>query len=183
MSVVATETIDGTVLVTPVPVLAHRGRRYEVVDGTLVATPAPSARHQAAVLALATLLHAHAPRDLLVLPAPFEVRLGADTVVQPDLVVVRAVDVGGDEVPGPPLLAVEVLAPETRRLDRTLRHALHEEAGTAAYWVFDPVEGRLVAWEFRGGGYVEVADVSGDEAFAATVPFPVTVTPAALVGA
>jgi hypothetical protein len=40
---------------------------------------------------------------------------------------------------------------------------------------------RLVAHELRRGSYRQVADISGDEAFTATRPFPVEIVPSALV--
>lgn len=46
-----------------------------------------------------------------------------------------------------------------------------------SYWVVDPVELRLVAWELRGEEYVEVADVGPDEEWTAAQPFAVTVRP------
>jgi hypothetical protein len=56
-----------------------------------------------------------------------------------------------------------------------------EQAGCASYWVVDPLEPRLVAWELVDGAYVEVADVGGDTSWTATAPYAVTFTPAALV--
>jgi len=42
-------------------------------------------------------------------------------------------------------------------------------------------EPRIVAYELRGAGYREVADVSGDDVFRAARPFPVEIVPSALV--
>lgn len=159
------------------------GRRYEVIDGSLVVTPAPNPAHQRVVTRLAVLLSDAVPEGVEVLVAPLDVDLGVDTRVQPDVLVAHLPALTERGLAGPPLLAVEVLSPSTRRIDLTLKRSRYEEAGTPAYWVVDPVARRLVAWELRDGAYVQVADVSGDEAFAATVPFPVTVTPAALTGA
>jgi Uma2 family endonuclease len=157
------------------------GRRYEIVDGVLLVTPAPRLSHQHVVLELAVLLRAHVPPGLQVVVAPYDVRLAEDTVLQPDVLVASLADLTERNLPAAPLLAVEVLSPSTRRVDMTLKRSRFEEAGVAAYWVVDPDAPRLVAWELRDGAYVEVADVSGDEVFAASVPFAVTVTPAALV--
>lgn len=40
----------------------------------------------------------------------------------------------------------------------------------------------LTAWELRDSAYVLVGDVTGDERYVATAPYPVTVSPAALRG-
>ena len=182
------ELVDGSLLVTREPPFGYDdleampddGRRYEILDGVLLVTPAPSRGHQTVLVELLVVLHAAVPPEMQVLAAPFDVRLTA-SVLQPDLLVARRADLTYANLPAAPLLAVEVLSPSTRRLDLTRKRERYEQAGTLAYWVVDPVEARLVAWELRDGAYVEVAGVRGDEAFAATVPFAVTVVPAALV--
>jgi len=50
-----------------------------------------------------------------------------------------------------------------------------------SYWVVDPDEPSLVAFELEGGAYREVAHVGGEEAWSATRPFAVRVVPAELV--
>ncbi len=57
---------------------------------------------------------------------------------------------------------------------------LRQLAGVASYWVVVPDELWLRAWELEGEGYVEVADVTGDEAWTAISPFDVTVVPGRL---
>ena len=61
------------------------GHRYELIDGTLVVTPAPLMRHQLVSSNLHLLLGGSCPPDLRVLAAPTDVRFAADTVLQPDL--------------------------------------------------------------------------------------------------
>jgi hypothetical protein len=49
-------------------------------------------------------------------------------------------------------------------------------------WIAEPDRDRprLIVFELRGGKYEQVADVTGDEQFAAARPFPVTIRPSAL---
>ncbi len=158
------------------------GHRYELVDGVLVVTPAPSTAHQSAVVQLVVLLQASAPdASYRVLVAPFDVALADDTVLQPDVLVARASDLTAQDLPAAPLLAVEVLSPSTRRVDLTLKRSRYAAAGTPAYWVFDPEEPSLTAWELHDGEYVEIARVRGEEAFRATSPYEVNVVPSALL--
>ena len=156
------------------------GHRYELIDGTLIVTPSPSYAHQRAAASLVRLL-INPPPGLELLFAPFDIPLADDTVLQPDVVVVTRVDDVRD--PGDPelVLAVEVLSPSTRLIDLNLKKARLEQAGIASYWVVDPLEPTLIAWEFVDGTYVEVARVHGDETWTATQPFEVTVRPADLV--
>jgi len=155
--------------------------RYELIDGVLIVSPSPRWVHQRVVAHLVALMLPACPSDLEVLLGPFDVPLATDTLVIPDLLVARRADLTDRDLPTAPLLAVEVLSPSTRRFDLTLKRSRYEAAGAPAYWVVDPDEPSLLAWELREGSYGEVAHVRGDEAFAATLPFPVTVTPAALV--
>ena len=157
------------------------GHRYELIDGILVVTPAPSARHQTIVLNLAIALKQACPDEFQVFVAPFDVALAVDTIVQPDLLVARRVDLTERDLPAAPVLAVEVLSPSTCRVDLTLKRSRYEAAGCPSYWVVDADEPSLTAWELRDGGYVEVAHVTGDEQFVISTPYNVTVTPTALL--
>ena len=156
------------------------GHRYELIDGVLVVTPSPSFPHQDVSGGLFMLLRQASPADLVVLYAPFDVALADDTVMQPDIVVARRSDLTHRDLPVAPLLAVEILSPSTRRFDLTLKRSRFEAAGVASYWVIDPIELSLTAWNLVDGRYVEVADVRGDETFAATRPFAVEIVPALL---
>lgn len=158
------------------------GRRYEIVDGSLVVTPAPSYRHQVVVGQLHLLLHRDCPADLLPLMAPFDVALAIDTVVQPDLLVARRSDYTERDLPMAPLLAIEVLSPSTRHIDLGLKRARYETAGCPSYWVFDPAEPALTVWELVDGRYVERAHVTGQDMHTVTMPYPMTIVPADLIG-
>lgn len=157
------------------------GHRYELVDGTLVVTPAPSTRHQRAVARLLRTLMDAVPTDLEVLAAPYDVRLADDTVLQPDVLVCRRADLTEQYLPTAPLLAVEVLSPSTRLVDLSLKHGRYEAAGCPSYWVVDPDEPSLRAWELRDGTYVEVAVAVGSEELSMTLPAPMMLVPDDLV--
>jgi Uma2 family endonuclease len=157
------------------------GHRYELVDGALIVTPAPSIPHQRVAFALARLLHAACPDDLIVLMAPVGVLLAEDTELQPDVLVARRADLTERNLPAAPVLAVEVLSPSTRLIDLNLKRARYEAAGCPSFWTVDPNTLELTAWELVDGAYDQVAKVAGDEEFRATTPFPVTVRPGRLL--
>jgi Uma2 family endonuclease len=161
--------------------IPDNGMRHELLDGVLVMTPAPSARHQDIVFQLAKLLDGVAPASAKVFLAPFDVRLGDATVLQPDLVVARREDVTEANLPAAPLLAVEVLSPSTALLDLNRKKTILEEAGCPAYWVIDPSGPTLTAWELVDGAYAQVAVVGTGNAWTAVVPFAVTIRPADLL--
>lgn len=162
------------------------GRRYEIVDGVLIVSAAPGRLYQRAAFRLARVLDDACPVAFEVLLAPFAVGLADDTELQPDVLVARAAELTERDLPAAPALAVEVLSPSTKLIDLNVKKDRHRRAGTTAYWVVDPLarpaEARLIAWQLgEDGGYHQVADVSGEEAFEAAVPFPVRVVPAQLV--
>lgn len=161
--------------------IPDNGCRHELLDGVLVMTPAPRAPHQDIVAQLMILLHRSAPRWAKVMIAPFDVVLGDQTVLEPDVIVARRADVTEENLPGAPLLAVEVLSPSTRFFDLGRKKALLEEAGCPSYWVIDPVGPEVTAWELIDKRYAEVARVGPQETWTATTPFPVTITPATLL--
>lgn len=159
------------------------GLRYELVDGVLLVSAAPRPRHQLAAFRLAMLLEQARTPDLWVLPAPVDVALDDDTVLEPDIVVAPVSDFSEKDLPTAPLLAVEVLSPSTRSRDIGIKKDRLARAGCASYWVVDPEAPALVAWELRGGQYVMVARASGDEVFETAFPIPMSVRPSDLVRA
>jgi Uma2 family endonuclease len=162
-------------------VVPDDGHRYELVDGSLIVTPAPSTRHQRAVARLLKALLDAVPEHLEVLAAPYDVRLADDTVLQPDVLVCRRADLTAQNLPTAPLLAVEVLSPSTRLVDLNLKHGRYEAAGCPSYWVVDPAEPSLRAWDLRDGTYLEIAHTVGTEEFSATLPAAVSIIPDDLV--
>jgi Uma2 family endonuclease len=181
MSAVTTLPWGRPLIAEDLDLMPDDGHRYELIDGTLLVSPAPVVRHQRAVSRLLRLLFAAQPDEFEVFTAPLDVRLADDTQVQPDVLVVDSSDPGRKRIAVAPLLAIEVLSSSTRLIDLNLKRARYERAGVASYWVVDPDEPRLIAWELRDGAYVEVADVRGDASWTSERPFVVTISPASLV--
>lgn len=157
------------------------GHRYELIDGVLIVTPSPVPRHQSVVTELAFRLRSSIPSDLRIFVAPLDIRIGADTVLQPDVLVVRSSAVGERRIEGSPLLAVEVLSPSTRTFDLGAKLLRYERAGTPSYWVIDPHEPSLRAWELRESRYVQVAHVVGEDPADLALPWPVQIVPSTLM--
>lgn len=160
--------------------LPDDGHRYELIDGVLIVSPGPRIGHQRVVGNLYVLLRAGCPAELEVILAPFAVALADDTEVQPDLIVAPSAQFTDTELPGAPLLAVEVLSPSTRRVDLLLKRDRFQAAGLASYWLVDPDEPSVVVLELRDGTYVEVARAVGEQACRVEQPYPLTIVPAQL---
>lgn len=157
------------------------GNRYELIDGAIIVTPSPKLPHQGVASELHYALRGRCPDELRVYAVPLDVTLDDLTVVQPDLLVTTAAQASGADHQGVPLLAVEVLSPSTRHIDLGLKRSSFEVAGVESYWVVDPAEPSIIAWELVDGAYVEAGRARGDEELTLTRPFPVRLVPSSLV--
>ena len=159
--------------------LPDDGLRYELVDGVLLVSPSPAVAHQVAVVNLLERLLQHVPSDLRVLTAPLDVRFSPVRQLQPDVLVVPR-EVPALKLDRRPLLVVEVLSASTRATDLTLKRHVFEQAGVPSYWLLDPEVPSLTVLELRDGAYAELAAAVGDEALTVERPFPVTLVPVEL---
>lgn len=159
------------------------GNRYELIEGSLHVNPAPNPAHQRALSNLFVVLREACPEHLEVFFAPFDVILGPDTLVQPDLLIVATADLDPDALRRPPLLAVEVLSPSTRRYDLGTKRTAYEQAGVPVYWTLDPdpQAPSLSVIEWGGGRLIGEQTVSGVDTLEVSRPYDVRLCPADLV--
>jgi Uma2 family endonuclease len=161
------------------------GNRYEIINGELVMTPAPMANHQRILLRLVLLLNSylsiHGSGELFI--APFDVDLGPNDIVQPDLVVIAAergrVPGTQNAFSGPPDLVVEITSPSSQRTDLVRKMALYARSGVPEYWVVAPDRKDLVIHVLTGGTYVAAEPTA--EGSIGSIAFPgLRVSPADL---
>jgi Uma2 family endonuclease len=162
--------------------MPNDGHRYELLDGALLVSPRPTLAHQVVAFRLASILDKACPLGWQVVPEP-AVMVSNDTEFAPDIVVVARDQLSGAKITRPPVLVVEVRSPSTALIDLNRKKAAYERFGVESYWVVVPDhdEPELMVFELRDGGYEEAGRVSGDEPFAAVRPFPVEVIPSRLV--
>lgn len=161
--------------------LPDDGLQYELLDGTLLVSPVPVPLHQRVVARLHLLLEAACVPEYEVFFAPLDWRPDTRTSLQPDLLVVRRDSIGARNITEPLELAVEVLSPSSRRKDLVLKYSKYADAGVRSYWAVDPQTPSITAWDLVDGGYRQVAEANGATAVTIARPFPVTVIPADLV--
>ena len=128
------------------------GHRYELLDGALLVTPAPVPMHQRCVARLMRVLGPLVGGEFELFPAPLDVVLADDTVLQPDLLVARVAELTARNLPAAPMLATEILSPSTRRIDLLLKRSRYEAAGCPAYWVVDPDEPSIICLLYTSMG-------------------------------
>jgi Uma2 family endonuclease len=122
--------------------------RCELLYGRLLVIPTPTVRHQLVVGRILVILldfaDLHGDQTLV---SPIDVALADHSVVQPDVIYVRAArsSIVRDRTEGAPDLVVEVLSPGTARRDLGEKLRLYAEAGVAEYWIVDPA---LQTFEF-----------------------------------
>ena len=143
--------------------LPDDGNRYEIINGELIVTPAPLVRHQRVVVNLTVLLALFLTQNSTgeVLVAPFDVVLGPNDVVQPDLLVIgseqgRLKD-SQNAFEGPPRLVVESLSPSSQLTDLVRKMALYAGSGVPEYWIVDPERQEIAINVLAGRVYVPVA--------------------------
>ncbi|HEV8557968.1 MAG TPA: Uma2 family endonuclease [Actinophytocola sp.] len=159
------------------------GNRYELVHGVLDVTPAPRSSHNRAATRLAIMLGVRCPDHLEVL-AGNGVNFARDHHRIPDVMVVHSEWVRRTVfIEQPPPLAIEVTSRSTRFRDTITKKREYEKFGIRSYWIVDPDYQRpnLTVFELNRSKYRQVAQVTGDEAFHATRPFPITIVPDLLV--
>ncbi len=125
------------------------GERWEIIEGVPYnMSPAPTGRHQEILGELHRQLanylqgkpcHAYiAPYDVI-LPEAGENEEDAETVVQPDIVVIcdRSKRTPRGCV-GAPDMVIEILSPSTAAKDQSVKKALYERVGVREYWLVSP---------------------------------------------
>lgn len=132
--------------------------RRELIAGELFVSPAPSRPHQECAGELFVWLRQWCRRHgAKVYLAPTDVLFGADTVLEPDLLVVRPERVAllRDErfVEVAPDLVVEVSSPSTRAYDLLRKRRAYEQHGVAEFWFVDLDARRIEVYRLGESGY------------------------------
>lgn len=130
--------------------------RWEIIGGEAHAmSPAPGLNHQEIQACLvAALVRAFRKGPCRVHGAPTDVKLSADDVVQPDVLVVC--DEGsrrGSHVEGPPKLVVEILSASSIHMDRGRKRELYEKSGVPEYWIVTPFPETVEVYSLDGATY------------------------------
>lgn len=155
--------------------------REELLDGELVLMDAPRMIHQDMLANLNDVMKAAAPRGIKVRFAPVAVHISDRIILEPDLVVGPAELFEPKGLERPPQLVVEILSPTTRRRDLVRKFAWLQEFGVPHYWLADPDEPSIQAWELIDGTYREAGAAAGDEVLAVERPYRVEIVPRRLL--
>jgi Uma2 family endonuclease len=145
--------------------LPDDGRRHEILDGEHSVNPSPNTKHQIVsmrlVLAFGNFIYERGLGQLF--HPPFDVVLGENDVVEPDLIFVsneRANIITRTNIQGAPDLVVEILSPSNRGYDERVKYQTYERFGVGEYWIVDPDAEIVTIYRRTGGKFVRAE--SGD---------------------
>src|SRR5215211_325792 len=74
-------------------------------------------------------------------------------------------DKPGTEYDNEALFILEVLSPDSARIDRGPKRLVYEREGIPYYWLLDPATRTLEVYELRDGRYTLVVTLGGDNVF------------------
>lgn len=135
------------------------GARREIIEGELHVVPPPTTEHQeiSNEIEFQLQLYLRARRTGRMLHAPVGLRLGEESVFEPDILVVLhdgAATIEPAAVSGPADLVVEILSRGTAKRDVGVKKRVYEASGVREYWIVDPVAKRIEVLALRDGVYV-----------------------------
>lgn len=132
--------------------------RTEYIDGCLVMNPSPSARHQWMAQNLTTLLGSACPQGYMAMNG-WGWKPAANEWI-PDVMVCERVD--AIRFTGIPELVGEILSTNPAA-DLVRKFNRYAAEGLPRYWVANPLEPSVRAYELRDGRFEEVAEAIGDD--------------------
>ena len=133
------------------------GVHAELVDGELVMMDQPTILHQAiSGNIFVQISNSLKDKSCKVFSGRTGVRLGADTVFVPDVMVVcdKSKLDNGKVCDGAPDMIVEVLSPTTARHDKVVKFTKYLKAGVREYWMVDPDTNTVQSYVLDNGRYV-----------------------------
>ncbi|MDG4823857.1 Uma2 family endonuclease [Asanoa sp. WMMD1127] len=158
-------------------------QRIELFDGSLLVSPAPSKRHQRVSRLLAAMLDETAEPAGLTVYEAVNLRLRANRVAIPDLVVADTDDEGSIVEAAEVRLVGEIVPQSNAIADRVLKLHLYAMAGIPAYLLVETESAAPVLRLFvlHGEHYVLTAEAGPGDRLRATDPLRLDIEVARLV--
>lgn len=153
---------------------------FELWEGELVPMQAKYNRHEIWHRAIYRLL-ARALPDALAVSGDPSVFFAERTLLQPDVIVVRA-DILPEDIRGPDLLLVIEIASSSLRHDLSGKARLYAQFGVRHYWVLDAENRRAFVHKLRPDGTYGAPVEHGPDAVLETPFDPVVQVPLARLG-
>ncbi len=130
--------------------------RWEIISGTAFnMSPAPLIRHQWIQHKLDRILgNFFLNKSCYVFPAPTDVKLSNEDVVQPDLLVVcDKRKIKSTHIEGAPNLIIEIISPSSATYDRVQKMQLYAKSGVEEVWLITPYPWLAEVYSLDGTNY------------------------------
>lgn len=138
--------------------LGETSERLELIDGVVCMSPSASLPHQRIItevsFQIGTFLRAN---PIGVVTVEVDVRVSDRLVYRPDLIYLSNEKAArcGARVTEIPEVVVEVISPDSSRLDRETKKRDYERAGVLEYWIIDPLESTFESYRLENGRFVD----------------------------
>lgn len=164
--------------------------RRELDDNTVFEMPSPTLQHQSILGRLMCALAMEAGHSGgKVFLSPLDLMISPRRVFIPELCFYGREKMASGEVERDPErlhvapdLVVEILSPSTASRDRVLKFRRYAEFGVRCYWLIDPRDGVLQAFELEGGRFRDEAVLGEDDSFTPALFPRLTLSLAQLLG-
>ena len=143
------------------------GVRLELVNGEIAASPSPMPAHSYVVMQLGAVLVEHVRQHKLGrVYGDVDTIFGEHDVRRPDILYFandRVHLIGKKAMEGPPDLCVEVISPSSGTIDRRDKFKQYAQGEVAFYWIVDPKQKTIEAFQLVRGKYKDVGNGGGDD--------------------
>lgn len=140
--------------------LGETDERLELIDGVVCVSPGASLPHQRIIVELGRQVGAFLRMNPIgISAANVDVRLSDRLVYRPDLIYLSNEKAArcGARVTEIPDVVVEVISPDSSRLDRETKKRDYERAGVQEYWIIDPLVPSMEFHRLETGRFVAAA--------------------------
>jgi len=136
------------------------GAPYQLINGKLIMSPSPNRTHQKLIGEIFRRIANYLENTELgeVYIAPSDVYLDDENVVQPDIYFVATdnlsilTNAGANAAPN---MVIELLSPSNAYYDLMAKLQLYEKFGVKEYFIVDPADDMVIAYQLIAGKYRE----------------------------